>query len=86
VLGGGDRVRLGGVGDHDAALRGGLHIDVVDPRPRPPDHLEPLGSLDQLGVEVGSRADQDRVELADSLTQLAPVPPEAELDLEALAQ
>ena len=86
MLGRGERVRLGGVGDDDPALGGGLDVDVVDPGPGAPDHLQPVGTLDQPGVELGGRADQDRVELADAPAELAAIPLEAELDVEALLQ
>ena len=86
VLGRGDRVRLGSVGDDDAALGGRLDVDVVHARSGPADHLEPLGAVDQVRCELGGRADQDAVELADPLLELRAVPVEAELDVEALPQ
>src|SRR5215210_9429876 len=86
VLRGGDRVRLGGVGDHDPALGRRIDIDVVDARPGPADHLESLGPLDQVRGELGRRANQDAVELADSFLESVAVPVEAELDVELLPQ
>ena len=61
VLGGGDRVRFGRVGDDHAAAGGGRDVDVVDAGSGAADHLEPLAALDQLGGHLGRRADQDRV-------------------------
>ena len=61
VLGGGDRVRFGRVGDDHAAAGGSRDVDVVDAGSGPADHLEPLAALDQLGGHLGRRADQDRV-------------------------
>src|SRR5215210_382820 len=86
VLRGGDRIRLGGVGDHDPALGRGVDVDVVDAGPGSADHLESLGSLDQVGGELGRRANQDAVELADSLLKNVAVPVKAELDVELLPQ
>src|SRR5215208_6295928 len=86
VLRRGDRVRLGGVGDDDAAFGRGLDVDVVDTGPRPADHLEALGALDQLRRQPGGGADQDAVELADPVLQQLAVPIQAELDVEAVAQ
>ena len=82
VLGGGDRVRLGRVGDDDPALGGGRDVDVVDAGAGAADHLHALGARDQLRGQLGRRADQDRVELADALLELAAVPVETELDIE----
>ena len=48
VLGGGDRVRLGRVGDDDPALGRGVHVDVVDAGAGAADHLQAAGAPDQL--------------------------------------
>src|SRR5690606_33822995 len=64
----------------------GRDVDVVDPGAGAPDHLQPLGAIDQLRGQLGGRADQDGVELADPLAQLLVGHLEAELDVEALAQ
>ena len=86
VLGGGDGVRLGRVGDDDPARRRRGHVDVVDPGAGAADHLQPLGEGDQLRGHLGRRADQDRVELADPALELCLVPVEPELDVELGAQ
>ena len=86
VLGGRDRVRLGGVDDHDAALGGRVDVDVVDAGAGAADHLQPRAALDQVRGQRGLRADHDPVELADSLAQLLVGHLEAELDLEVAAQ
>ena len=86
VLGRRDRVRLWRVGDDDSALGGGRDIDVVDACAGAADRLHAIGARDQLGGQLGRRADQDRVELADALGELAGIPIETELDVEALAQ
>ena len=59
VLGGGDRVRLGRVGDDDPALGRGRDVDVVDAHARAADDAQVVGALDHLGVELGRGADQD---------------------------
>ena len=86
VLGGGDRVRFGRVGDDDAAAGRGGDVDVVDAGAGAADHLEALGPLDQLRRHLGRRADEQRVVGADRLAQLLLGHLEAEVDLEALAQ
>ena len=86
VLRGGDRVRLGSVGDDDAPLGGGLDVDVVHPGAGATDHLQPLPAFDQVGRELGCRPDQDPVEFADPLLELVAVPVEAQLDVELLLQ
>ena len=82
VLGGGDRVRLRRVGDDDPAAGRRRDVDVVDPGAGAADHLEALGALDQLGGQLGRRADQDRVVGADRLAQLLVGHLEAEVDVE----
>ena len=86
VLRGGHGVRLGRVGDDDAALGGRLDVDVVDAGAGAADHLQALGARDQLGGHLRRGADDDRVELADPLQQLVVGHLEAELDLEVLSQ
>src|SRR5205807_668799 len=71
VLGGRDDRRLGSVGNHDASTRGRLDVDVVDAHPGAPDHLQPLGPLDQTGVELRRRADDDPVVGADLAGEVA---------------
>ena len=83
VLRGRDHVRLRGVGDDHAALRGGVHVDVVHPHPGPADRLEALRPGEQVRVELGGGADQDAVELADAALELVLVPVEAELHVQA---
>ena len=86
VLGRGDHVGLRRVGDDDAALGRGGDVDVVDADAGAADHLQVVGALDQLGVELRRRADQDPVVGADALQQLLAAPVGAEIDVEALAQ
>ena len=82
VLGGGDHVGLRRVGHDHAALRGRVHVHVVHPHAGAADGLQPLGALEQVGVELGGRADQDPVELADAPLELLLAPVRADLDLE----
>ena len=83
VLGGGDHVRLRSVRDDDAALGGGVHVDVVHPDAGAADRPQAVGLGDQVGVELRGRADQHAVELADPALELAVLPVDPELDLEA---
>ncbi len=82
VLGGGDRVRLGGVGDDDPAPGRGRDVDVVDAGAGTADHLQVGRQLDQLGGHLRRRADQDRVVAADLLAQLLLGHLEPEVDVE----
>ena len=86
VLGGGDRVRFGRVGDDDPAPGRGGDVDVVDPGAGAADDLEIVGAADQVLVQLRRRADQDRVVGADRLAQLLVGHLEPEVDVEALAQ
>ena len=83
MLGGGDDVGLRGVRHDDPALGGGLDVDVVHPHPGPADDLELIGALEQVGGELGGRADQDAVVLADRAGQLAVGPVGLDVDVEA---
>ena len=74
VLGGRDHVGLRGVGHDDAPLGGRGHVDVVDPHAGAADRAQPSCAGDQIGVELGRRADQDAVELADPLGELLTAP------------
>ena len=40
------------------------------PDARPADHAQPLGALDQVGRELGLRADDDRVVVGDPLGEI----------------
>ena len=83
MLGRGDDRRLGRVRDDDPAAGRGLDVDVVDPDAGAADHLQPLGPLDQVGVELRRRADDDRVVVADRLGEVAV---RVHVDVEALAE
>ncbi len=86
VLGGRQRVRLRRVADQDAARRGRLDVDVVDARAGPADHAQPRPGCDQLGVDAGGGAHDERVVVADALQQLGPVEAGRDVDLGRLAQ
>jgi hypothetical protein len=84
VLGGGDDVGLGRVGDDDPALGGGGDVDVVHPDAGAADRLEVPRVGQDLRGELGGRADEDAVELADAPGQLAVGPVRLDLDVEVL--
>ncbi len=69
VLGGGDRVGRGSVDHGDAALRGGLQVDVVHANARAADDLEPLAGGYQLGRHLRFAADHQRVVAADDAAE-----------------
>src|SRR5581483_7585071 len=83
VLGRGDDRGVRRVRDDDPASRRGLDVDVVDADPGAPDHLQPGGALDEVGGELGRRADDDRVVAADDLLERAL---RVDVDVEALAE
>ena len=56
------------------------------PMPARPITLQVVGALDQVGGQLGRRADQDPVVVADALGELLVVPVDADVDVEALAQ
>ena len=65
VLRRGDDVPGRSVDDEDAALRGGLHVDVVEADARPPDDAELLPGGQELAVHLRGRADDEGVVVAD---------------------
>ena len=71
VLGGGDNRGLRRVRHDDPAPRRCVDVDVVDTHAGAPDDLQPLGALDQVGGQLGRRADDDRVVAADDLLERA---------------
>src|SRR5204863_2371399 len=86
VLGGGDDVRLGGVGDDDPALGRGRDVDVVDADPGATDRLHVVRGVDELGGDLRGRADQQPVVLADARGQVEAVGVGGRVDVEVLAQ
>ncbi len=62
---GGDGVAAGGVHDHDALLAGGLAVDIVDAGAGAADNFEVVGGLNQVGVCLGGRSDNQSVILFD---------------------
>ena len=57
VLGRSDGIAVGRVHDHDAALGGRVHVDVVDPGAGAAHDLEPSGPVHQLRGHSGRGAD-----------------------------
>jgi hypothetical protein len=70
VLGGGYRVALGRVGYQDAALGSRLYVYVVHPDAGPPDGLEVLRPLYDLGGDLRRAADNEAVVFAYPLQKL----------------
>ena len=85
-LGRGDDVGGRGVDDHDAALRRGLDVDVVEPDAGAGHDREPLGGGERLGVHLRRRPDEERVDVDDRGEELVAVGPVAVPDLEVRAQ
>mmetsp|Transcript_11999 Transcript_11999/g.31770 ORF Transcript_11999/g.31770 Transcript_11999/m.31770 type:complete len:344 (+) Transcript_11999:1289-2320(+) len=70
VLGGGDAVAGGRVDDDDAALAGGVEVDVVDADAGAADDLEVGGGLEDLAGDGRRGADDDGVVGADDVLEL----------------
>ena len=70
VLGGGDRVGVGGVHDDHPAAGGLVDVDVVDADPGPADDLEPVTGLEHGGGDLGVGADDQGVVVDDGGGQL----------------
>ena len=70
----------------DAALGRRLDVHVVDADARPPDRSQAPGAGDQLGGELGGRADHDAVVLCDALGELLGAPVHPDVHVEVLAQ
>ncbi len=85
-LGRRDDVGRRGVDHHDAGLRGRRDVDVVQPDAGPGHDLERTGGGQRLGVHLGRRADQDRVDVRDGGQQGGPVSTVAVPDLEVRAE
>jgi len=66
-----DDGRVGRVRDDDPAVRRRVDVHIVDADPGAPDHLQPVGPLDQLRGQLRSGADHDRVVAADRVGEIA---------------
>ena len=76
-----DGVAAGRVHDHDAPLRGGLDVDVVDADAGAPDDLQPGRRRQGLRGHLGLAPDDQRVEFADPRDQLVLLETSARLHL-----
>ncbi len=61
VLGHGNGIGAGSVHDRDAFAGGGIQVDVVDAHAGASDHPQLAGMLQQFGVHLHRRADDQRV-------------------------
>ena len=68
-FGGGHGVAPGDVEHQNTALSGRVDIDVVDPRPGPPDHAQAIGGRDHVGIDARAAADDQAVVVADDRGQ-----------------
>jgi hypothetical protein len=83
VFGGGDRIAERRVHHDDAMRGGGGNVDIVDADAGAPDHFELLGLLQQLGGDLGRRADGEAVIVADDFGELLLVEAGFDVDLDA---
>ena len=80
----GHRVALGGVGDDDAALGGGIYVYVVHADAGAAYGLEVVGPVHYLGGNPGGAAHDQAVVVPDGLQQLFGAEAEAHVHLEIL--
>ena len=85
-LGGRNSVAAGDVEHQNAALRGRVDIDVVDPRPGPPDHAQAMGGRNHVGIDARAAADDQAVVVADDRGQLGGGQIAANINLSRRAQ
>ena len=82
VLGGGDGIAERRVHDNDAARRGGGNVDIVDADAGAADHVQVLGGFEDLGGDLGRRADGEAVVIADDRGELVLVLAERRLKID----
>ena len=76
-------VSAGRVHDHDAALCGGIDIDIVDTHAGAPDRLQFLGDSDDIGADLRLASDNEGGILGDNLEQFLVGQPRLESHIEA---
>jgi hypothetical protein len=69
VLGRGQDVGLRGIDDHHAPLGGVLHVDVVQPDPRPAHDHEIGAGIEDVGRHLGGGPDDQRVGAGNGFEQ-----------------
>ena len=75
VFGHADAVRAGCIHDDDAAIRGGSDVDVVHAGAGTGDYPEPGGGSDELRIDLGRAANDQRVSVGEVLGQFRGRPP-----------
>ena len=71
MLGNGDGVSTGSVHHGDAALSGGVEVDVIDANAGTPDHAKFLRMREQSRIHLHGGADDERVSISDVLGKIA---------------
>ncbi len=82
VFGGGDRIAEGRVHDDHAARGGGGNVDIVHADAGAADDAQILGVLQDLGCDLGRRADGEAVIIADDRGELVLVLAERRLEID----
>ena len=77
-----ERCAAGRVRDHDALARGRGHVDVIDADARAGDRTELARVLQALGGDLGLRADDAGVELAERGGEFVALEVEASFDFD----
>ena len=75
VFGHADAVRAGCIHDDDAAIRGGGDVDVVHAGAGTGDYPKPWGGSDELRIDLGRAANDQRVSVGEVLGQFRGRPP-----------
>ena len=86
VLGGGDGVAAGRVHDDDAALGGGVEVDVVDARAGARDHLQAVRVREGVGRDLRLAAHDEALVASERLAELVRGQARAHVDIGALLQ
>ena len=86
VLGGGDGVAAGGVYDDDAALGGGVEVDVVDARAGAGDDLQAARVREGVGRDLRLAAHDEALVAGERLAELVRGQARAYVDVSALLQ
>ena len=82
VFGGGDGIAEGRVHHDDAARRGGGNVDIVDADAGAADDFQVFGAFEDLGRDLGRRADGEAVVIADDRGELVLVLAERRLEID----
>ena len=70
MLGRGNRIPAGRIQHDDAAVRGRVNVDVVDPHPSAPDHAQLRACIQNIGGDCCLAAYDKRTEVRNKIDKL----------------